>query len=213
MTSHIKARRAALLVGAALLGAYLSVAAFSQMPLNPVKLRYYDRVNSVMQPYLAQNWMLFAPDPLSDERGILARARCSDGHVTDFYNVTRPYVEREQNDRFFASRTNRLVSGTISQLNNSDPILDRMRKSEEERKQPVIPLAPYEKTTREQAEKFLSRFSLRQLADVCSGNPVAAVQVRAYVHTLPPWSKRKDPSAVGEATVQDLSWQEAGALK
>ncbi|MFD3515943.1 DUF5819 family protein [Streptomyces sp. NPDC058657] len=213
MTSHIKTRRAALIVGAALLGAYFSVAAFSQMPLNPVKLRYYDRINTVMQPYLSQNWMLFAPDPLSDERGILARVRCNDGHVTDFYNVTRPYVEREQNDRFFPSRTNRLVSGTISQLDNSDPILDRMRKSEEEKKKPVIPLAPYEKTTRERAEKFLSRFSLEQLTDVCSGKPVAAVQVRAYVHTLPPWSKRNDPSAVGKAAVQDLPWKKAGALK
>lgn len=212
MTDHILVRRAALLFGAALLGAYFLLAAFSQMPLNPIKLRFYDHVTRVTQPYMAQNWMLSAPNPLSDDRGILARAKCSDGRTTDFYNVTRPYVERVQKDRFFPSRTNRLVSGTISQLDTGDPILERLRNTEKEKKKPVIPLLPQEKTSQSDAENFLARFSLTQLAGVCEGGPLA-VQVRVYVHQLPSWSERNKPSATGKTNVQDLDWKEAQALK
>ncbi|MBZ6093402.1 hypothetical protein KVH02_34625 [Streptomyces olivaceus] len=211
MTDHVLVRRAALIFGAALLGAYFLLASISQMPLNPIKLKFYDPVNAITQPYLAQNWMLFAPNPLSDDRGILARAKCSDGRVTDFYNVTRPYVEREQGDRFFPSRTNRLVSGTISQLDTGDPILERLRSSEKEKKKPVMPLLPQEKTSRSDAENFLARFSLKQLSGVCTGGP-AEVQVRVYVHELPPWSERKIPSATGKTNVQDLEWKEAETL-
>ncbi|GAA2948344.1 MULTISPECIES: DUF5819 family protein [Streptomyces] len=210
MTDHVLVRRAALLSGAALLGAYFFLAAFSQIPLNPLKLRYYDPTTKVMQPYLAQNWMLFAPNPLSDDRGILARVKCNDDRVTDFYNVTRPYVERVQADRFFPSRTNRLVSGTISQLDTGDPILERLRNTEKEK--PVMPLLPQEKTSRGAAENFLARFALTQLSSACTGGP-AAVQVRVYVHELPQWSERKDSSATGKTNVQDLDWKEARTLK
>lgn len=205
-------RRAALLVGAALLGAYFVVSSLTQMPLNPVKLRHYDKINSLTQPYLAQNWMLFAPNPVSDDRGILARARCNDGRVTDFYDVTRPYVKQEQSDRFFPSRMNRLVSGTITQLDTTDPILQRLRSTEKEKKKPQVPLLPHEKTSQEQGETFLARFSMRQLSGVCRGD-VAGVQVRVYVNELPSWSQRKDPSATGKRSFQNLAWRAAGDLR
>lgn len=205
-------RRAALLVGAALLGAYFMISSLTQMPLNPVKLRHYDEINSVTQPYLAQNWMLFAPNPVSDDRGILARARCDDGRVTDFYDVTRRYVKQEQGDRFFPSRMNRLVSGTLTQMDVSDPILERLRSTEKEKKKPQIPLLPHEKTSQEQGEKFLARYSMRQLSGVCRGD-LAGVQVRVYVNELPSWSQRKDASATGKHNFQNLAWRAAGDLK
>ncbi|MET9662425.1 DUF5819 family protein [Streptomyces sp. NPDC006510] len=212
MTQHIMVRRAALIFGAALLGAYFLLASFSQTPLTPVKVKYYDQVNAAMQPYLAQNWMLFAPNPISEDRGILARARCADGTVTEFYDVTRPYVKEVQNDRFFPSRVNRLVSGTITQLDNGDPLLQRLRDTKKEKKKKQLPLLPYEKTSQDQAERFMSRYSLAQMPGVCDGHPVA-VQVRAYLHELPPWSKRKDASAKGTIKYQDLSWREADDTK
>ncbi|MFF2363079.1 DUF5819 family protein [Streptomyces sp. NPDC058122] len=208
MTEHVVLRRAVLISGAALLGAYLSVAALTQTPLNPVKLRYYDEMNAVTEPYLSQNWMLFAPDPLSDDRGIVARARCANGEATHFYDVSRPYVTRVQHDRFFPSRINRLVSGTITQMDSPDPVLARLRNKEAEKKKRPVPLLPYEKTSRDQAEIFLARYSLSQLRNVCDGSP-SAVQVRMYVHELPSWSRRKDPSANGTISFDDLKWRNA----
>ncbi|MEU4167051.1 DUF5819 family protein [Streptomyces sp. NPDC026665] len=208
MTEHVALRRAVLVAGAALLGAYLSIAALTQAPLNPVKLRYYDEINALTEPYLSQNWMLFAPDPLSDDRGIVARAKCANGRVTDFYDVSRPYVTGVQHDRFFPSRINRLVSGTITQMDSPDPVLARLRTKEVEKKKRPVPLLPYEKTSRKAAETFLARYSLSQLPNVCGGPP-SAVQVRMYVHELPSWSRRKDPSAKGTIRFEDLTWRNA----
>ncbi|MEU8589122.1 DUF5819 family protein [Streptomyces sp. NPDC048664] len=212
MTEHVVLRRAVLVTGAALLGAYLAVAALTQAPLNPVKLRYYDKVNSVTEPYLSQNWMLFAPDPLSDDRGVLARARCGNGQVTGFYDVTRPYVARVQHDRFFPSRISRLVSGTITQLDTPDPVLARLRSNEVEKKKRQVPLLPYERNARNQAETFLARYSMSQLQNTCDGSP-SAVQVRIYVHALPSWSQRRNPFAKGTTRFEDLRWRNAEAVR
>jgi len=212
VTEHVILRRAVLVSGAALLGAYLATAALTQAPLNPVKLRYYDEINSVTEPYLSQNWMLFAPDPLSDDRGIVARAKCGDGRVTGFYDVTRPYVARVQHDRFFPSRMDRLVSGTITQMATPDPVLARLRNKEVEKKKRPVPLLPDEKTSRNNAEIFLARYSLSQLPKVCDGSAPSAVQVRMYVHELPSWSQRKDSSAKGTTSFEDLKWRNAEAV-
>ncbi|MGW5250367.1 DUF5819 family protein [Streptomyces sp. NPDC004129] len=173
-------------------------------------MRYYDEITSVTEPYLSQNWMLFAPDPLSDDRGILARVKCGNGRVTGFYDVTRPYVARTQHDRFFPSRVDRLASGTITQLDTPDPVLERLRNQEVEKKKRPVPLLPAEKSSRNKAETFLARFSLSKLTDVCEGQP-SAVQVRIYVHELPSWSQRKDSSARGNTRFEDLKWRNAGA--
>ncbi len=61
--SYRTTRRAALVVGGALLGAHMTMAALSQAPLSPAKLVYGDRVAEYLDPYFSQNWQLFAPTP------------------------------------------------------------------------------------------------------------------------------------------------------
>lgn len=211
MREHLVARRVALLIGAALLGLHFLASAFSQMPLTPMKLRYYRYAAGYLEPYFSQNWMLFAPDPLSDNRGILARATCADGSTTDFYDVTTQYVEKAQQSRFFPSRMSRLVTSSVQQLNGGDPVLARLRESQKDEKKKELPLTPYEKTSREEAVRFLSRYSLTQIPAVCGGTP-AKVQIRLYIQQLPPWSKRHDPKAEEKVDVQDMEWVEVAKL-
>ncbi|MFE3324944.1 DUF5819 family protein [Streptomyces sp. NPDC059176] len=203
-----------LLFGTALLGVYFFLAAFSQAPLSPAKLRYSDTVNEVLSPYLSQDWQLFAPDPLADDRGILAQASCADGRSTGFYDVTNPYIKRTQNDRFFPSRMSRLVSTGLQSLQNSDPVLNRVRQQELEQKKPVLPPLPYEERSREDTIRLLSRYSLTQMPDVCDGQP-KRIQVRVYIHELRPWSKRNDPAAKAKEPVhtEDLGWREVSDLR
>ncbi|MCC3768924.1 DUF5819 family protein [Streptomyces sp. UNOC14_S4] len=202
----------ALLFGAALLGLHFLASAFSQMPLTPVKLRYYHYAADYLGPYFSQNWMLFAPDPLSDNRGILARVMCSDGSTTGFYDVTTKYVEKAQQSRFFPSRMSRLVTGSVQQINGSDPVLMRLRESEKEKKKPELPLTPYEKTSQKEAVRFLSRYSLSQIPHACGGGAPEKIQIRMYVQQLPPWSKRHDPKAEDKVDVQDMEWLKAAEL-
>jgi hypothetical protein len=195
----------ALIFGAALLGAHFAIAAMSQAPYNPVKLRLYDETSSYLDPYFAQNWLLFAPEPLADDRGILARARCENGSVSNYYDVTTPHIRAVQEDRFFPSRISRLVTSNLQLVNDQDPILDRLRSNEKKDRKPVVPLTSYEKKTRNEAVQFLSRYALSQIPHACGGD-IRSLQVRMYVHELPDWSDRNSPKSEAKVAVQDFRW-------
>ncbi|MFC9155925.1 DUF5819 family protein [Streptomyces bauhiniae] len=205
-------RRAALVVGGALLGAHMILAASSQAPLSPAKLVYGDRVAEYLDPYFSQNWQLFAPTPVSDDRGILARATCADGSVTQYYDVSAHGMKKARSSRFFPSREFRLVSASLQNITSSEELLRRIRRQQTNDKKPVLPPLPYEKATEAEAVKGLSRYAYDQMPTACDGE-AAKVQVRMYVHELPPWSKRHDPSAEGKLMVKDFAWQEAGGLR
>ncbi|MFG1666252.1 DUF5819 family protein [Streptomyces sp. Y7] len=215
---HRRIQRAALLAGAALLGAHFSIAAFSQAPLSPAKIQLHAVISGYLEPYFTQNWSLFAPEPVKDNQGIVARAKCADGSVTDFYDVTAPLIKETQSDRFFPSRTVRLVSNGIQQLNDSDDLLLRLRQNDSETKDGKrdrpIPLTPYEKRQHEEAEWSLSRFALTQVNNVCAGGArPTAVQARMYVEKLPPWSQRNNSAAKSKLDLYDLPWKKAVELQ
>lgn len=209
---HRTVQRVALLVGATLLGAHFLMSALSQAPLSPAKLKYYAAVNSYLTPYFTQNWKLFAPNPLSDDRGILARAKCPNGSTTEYFDVTRPYIEEVHDTRFFPSRMSRLVTGTIQQLSDSGEVLRRTRENAEEDQAPAIPQLPHEKASKKEAITFLARYSMDHMPQACNGNP-QKIQVRLYIHELPPWSERNDSDAEGTVKVKDYSWREASKLR
>ncbi len=210
--SYRTTRRAALVVGGALLCAHMTMAALSQAPLNPAKLVYGDRVAEYLDPYFSQNWQLFAPTPLSDDRGVLARAACADGSVTQYYDVSARGVEKVQSSRFFPSRENRIVSAHLQNLTSSEELLRRIRQQQTNDKKPLLPPLPYEKATEAESIEGLSRYAYDQLPAVCDGE-TERIQIRMYVHELPPWSKRHDPSAEGKVLVHDFAWQKTGDLR
>ncbi|MEU6061983.1 DUF5819 family protein [Streptomyces sp. NPDC047097] len=188
------------------------MAALSQAPLSPAKLVYGDPVAEYLDPYFSQNWQLFAPTPVSDNRGILARATCADGSVTQYYDVSTRAVEKAQDSRFFPSREVRIVSAHLQNITNSEEIVRRIRQRQTNDKKPMLPPLPYERATEAEAVKGLSRYAYDQMPTVCNGK-AAKVQVRMYVDQLPPWSKRHDPSAEGKVLVKDFAWQKARDLR
>ncbi|MEV6655302.1 DUF5819 family protein [Streptomyces sp. NPDC051219] len=202
-----------LLVGAALLGGHFTMSALSQAPLSPAKVRYEETVSSYLEPYFAQNWMLFAPDPITDDRGILARAKCSDGSVTDFYDVTHPHIKAAQDSRFFPSRMSRLVTNGLQAISNHDELMNRLRQNSLNEKKPLIPATPFEKSSRDETITFLSRYSMGQMPTPCGDGQPSEIQVRMYIHQLPPWSQRKSPKAEGKVEVEDFAWRKVKELR
>ncbi|HZP51586.1 DUF5819 family protein [Actinocrinis sp.] len=58
-------------------------------PANPVSQRYARSVNRWMQPLFTQNWQLFAPNPISENVEIDARASLDpDGRLTGWVNLS-----------------------------------------------------------------------------------------------------------------------------
>lgn len=190
----------------------MTMAALSQAPLSPAKLVYGDTVTEYLDPYFSQNWMLFAPRPMSDSRGILARATCQDGSVSDFYDVSAGALQKVQDSRFFPSRDVRVVSSNIQNLTSSEEILRRLRQKQTNDKKPALPPMPYEKATEAESVKYLSRYAYDHMPTACGGESVK-VQVRMYVHELPPWSKRRDSSAEGQVLTKDFDWIDTKELR
>ena len=159
------------------MGVHFFIAAFSQAPLSPAKIRFNKFMTGYLEPYSSQNWMLFAPEPVQDDEGIVARAKCTDGTVTGYHDVTGPSIDRVQQSRSSSSRMSRLVSNGIQQYNNTDDLMARLRQRDQEKKdsdtedekakggeeKPDIQLAPHEQHQRDEGEKFLSRVALTQM--------------------------------------------------
>ena len=58
-------------------------------PANPVSQRYTKQVNWWMQPLFSQNWRLFAPNPISENVEVDARASVvPDGRTTGWVNLS-----------------------------------------------------------------------------------------------------------------------------
>jgi hypothetical protein len=69
--------------------AHLAATFLYNAPLNPVSRRYARQVNWWMYPLLNQNWRLFAPNPLSENVSVQARARLiRGGVVTGWIDLT-----------------------------------------------------------------------------------------------------------------------------
>lgn len=197
-------------------------------PVNPISLDLHPQVNSYIAPLFQQNWQLFAPTPVNEERGFLVRARVSESNgeirTTEFYDFTSPLVNEIHARRLFPPRKPRMVSNTMQLLGFKDPIADRLRKyvedlsveqlaegnttlqvTEEHR---PLPLTPSEAQVYRTGVETV-RLVASKAAHDRWGDNIIEIQVRIVVNEFPPFSQRGANNVVGEVTIQDLGWLEA----
>src|SRR5258708_632570 len=74
---------------AAVLGIHLAATFLYNAPSNPVSQRYAKQVQWWMEPLFNQNWRLFAPNPISENVSVQARASLSpDGRLTGWIDLS-----------------------------------------------------------------------------------------------------------------------------
>ena len=194
---------------------YLAAAIVSAGPITPLSVQLAPAANEVVQPYFVQNWQLFAPDPISEERGIVARARCEDGTTTPFVDVTSEHIDDIHETRLFPSRMSRLVSNGMFNVFLEDPYLARYREALDEPgaaqpddgAEPVVPvpLSEGEREIRELGEHVLVSVADRGLAVHCATG-TEAVQLRYMLHRFPRWSERESWRDTGEVDILETQW-------
>lgn len=201
---------------------YVASALVTAGPITPLSLKVVPVASKVTEPYLVQNWQLFAPDPISEERGAVARARCVDGSTTQFVDITSEHVEAVQATRLFPSRQSRVVSNSMFNLFLQDPYLARYRESVEPAtaddadepgavaaEDPLLTVSPDEVAVRQQGERVLANFAQWSLADLCASG-VQEVQLRYVLHKFPRWSQRDHWQDNGELQILESGWQRVG---
>lgn len=180
------------------------VAAFGLMamilagPLTPIKFDVGGAA-SMLNPYFSQNWQLFAPDPVSDERGVIARFEC-DGEATSWTDITSRAIARTQASRFFPPRESRIVSNAVLQRFAQDDLTKRL--SEKHKAE----LAPPERRLRHEAEQVLARYAALTAGCGREAQQPTAVQLRYVTKPLPPWSQRGTASRGASLSTFDSEW-------
>lgn len=201
-------------VATSLLGLHFLASALHVGPINPIQIRAHQYTQSWLLPYFEQTWTLFAPDPISEDRGMLARFRCEDESVTDWVDVTTKHIQTTQQNRFFPARNSRLVSNGSTLLTSNDPIAERLRarvKDAETKDRAggndgaAVPLSVADKHIRERGLQFLSGYAMREAPDACPGGAIA-VQLRMVQHLFPPFSQRHRWNETGEVNETDFKW-------
>lgn len=216
------ARRLALGVSAVALVIYPLSALVLAGPKTPITFALYPTVASYMHPHFPQNWNLFAPDPISEERGALARYRCSSGSApTDWVNITQRGIDKVHATRLFPSRESRVVSNSIITRFREDDVILRVDKrraaasdagqepSGESATHPdpfLDPLREASKQEKQDIERVLARYASAREDAVCDGSPASEVQIRFVFHKFPGWSSRDDLTATGEVQTFDTEW-------
>jgi hypothetical protein len=73
----------------AVLGAHLAATFLYNAPANPLSQRYAKQVQWWIEPLFDQNWRLFAPNPISENVSVQARASLDpDGRVTGWVDLS-----------------------------------------------------------------------------------------------------------------------------
>lgn len=185
-------------------------------PPNPAQLAFSEILTAYQQPHFQQNWQLFAPEPISDERLLLLRARLDgrdDEDVTDYVDITSPEIASSHSLRFLAPKTSRIGTNLMQLITWRAPIAERLRDriqpDEESTENPENPdlLLPVEEEVLEEADLLLHRYLCREAVSRW-GEDVRAVQGRLVINEFPPYSRRTEPNSAGEVLVRDFPWMQ-----
>ncbi|MFJ7751719.1 DUF5819 family protein [Arthrobacter sp. NPDC097144] len=207
----MKFRPRYLLAAAALTGvaAYTGMTLVVTGPSNPIKVALAPRITSLYSPYFSQNWQLFAPDPLAQERGLLAQMRCGNGTETAYEDITSNLVAELQGTRLFPSREHRIISNGISRRFETDEVVQKIIDKDVTSDQ-AEEVNEYARELSDRnvaaSEALLAEYAARRLdVNKCPGD-VDSVRVRYVFHDYPGWSQRRDWDAEGVVTTIDSEW-------
>lgn len=187
--------------GVAVAGTFGACALVLAGPVTPIKFDVGPLV-SLLNPHLSQNWQLFAPDPISDERGVVARIRCR-GTTTEWTDISPSAIARTQSSRLFPDRESRIVSNALVERFAQDDISKRLEARGKE------DLAPSDFGAQPRAERVLARYAALQIpcrSALGVADGPSAVQLRYVVQSPAPWSKRDEGSARAEPRITDSEW-------
>jgi hypothetical protein len=200
------------LVGATL-AIYFSLVVVHLMPMNPIKLRLDPLVNRCIQPYFAQSWELFAPNPVLDTRSLLVscRLRNRDGATTEtpWSDMTAPL--RQLKNRYHFSPADRLERMHDGAIHMAFPADDRIMKvvrahsDSDELNKVVRDYDSAQRARHDQALRILSRIGSAECDRLYGEGASQAVRVRMILIDAIPFSRRYE-KPTDKAGYLDFDW-------
>ncbi|GAA5347144.1 hypothetical protein CLV97_11615 [Planifilum fimeticola] len=169
-----------------LLGIHFLMTILYLAPDNLLKRRFSEPLQRYMDPLFAQNWQLFAPNPISQHRSLVIKAKYRDpgtGEIreTPWKDITRPQVRDVWENRLFnGDRALRFQTSAIKMYQSEDP--DR----------------------KAQGLQMLRRIALHSLNDEL--RDVEQVKVRIVINRFPRYPEREKPDQMGTLYFDETDW-------
>lgn len=171
-----------------LLGFHFLLTLLYLAPDNLLKRRFSEPLYRYMDPLFAQNWQLFAPNPVSQHRSLVVKAKIRDpktGQIreTPWRDITRPQVQDVWENRLFnSSRSLRFQVSAIRMYQSKDP----------ERKAEGL--------------QMLRRLALDSLRSEPDFPHLEQIKVRIVVNQFPRYPERQKPDRMGSLIFDETDW-------
>lgn len=196
-----------IVVAAGVSAVYLASTVLFLAPPNPLTLQMLPVIRGLHGPFFAQNWHLFAPNPIRTNFVLTVRCRVGD-EVTAWHDPFTPVLARHHLNRFSPM-------GKIIRMPQGAIYLFLGRSSDEWRllicrRAPEVPACRAGDRARAQQRAFgrtiLDRLGSAACDDLVGYGRASHVQARILIHEPPPWSKRDLPGEVGSTKYLQLPW-------
>lgn len=177
-------------------------------PPNPVKAVLLPIIYGLQHPLFAQNWHLFAPNPIRTNFVLTVRCRTGDA-VTPWRDVTTPLLARHHRNR--TSTMGRLLRVQQNAVRLAVGLSPDDWRPLICRRDPTHPSCRG-RDAPARARREMGRIVLRRVASAACDAAVGrgraeAVQTRILMHNPPPWSQRQLPAAAGSTRYVTLPWE------
>jgi len=176
-------------------------------PPNPVKAQWLPVVTRLAHPLFAQNWHLFAPDPVRMNHVLTVRCRLGTT-VTAWHDLTKPMLARHHRTRMSPmSRLLRVHQNAIRlylgwTADEWRPLVCR--------RDPRSPACRGDGADLAQEREMGAHLLRRSASLFCDGlagrGRTEAVQMRVLIHQPPFWSRRDRPDSEGHTRFISLPW-------
>lgn len=176
-------------------------------PPNPVKARWLPVITAFAHPLFAQNWHLFAPDPVRTNFVLSVRCRTTAG-VSPWRDVTQPMLARHHRGRTSPmSRLLRVQQNAIRMFLGFSQDEWRQLLCRRIPRSPACANESPQVARQQEVGLYLLRRAASDACDRIAGRGrTQAVQMRILIHTPPMWSQRDRPAAEGATRFIPLPW-------
>lgn len=198
----------AFLAGFALLIFHFTIVELGNLPLNPITVALSRVIDPYMHPLFLQNWNFFAPDPVSEDISVIARAkRCERPKacvMSAWFDVSDPMIESQRRNRFSSVAVVQLMlSNAAVELNNKitgDPSL-RVKINGTDYIKSEIPMSadPVD-------EIIIVRTAASAIKSIDPTVRYDQIQVGLFTYKFPRFSKRLEPDDIRSGSLIKTSW-------
>ncbi|BFT75470.1 DUF5819 family protein [Paenibacillus sp. P36] len=185
-------------------------------PVNPISTRYKIVTDSYTQLFFAQNWHLFAPDPISTNYYVYMDVRYygeslkKDEKEINWIDITTPMID--VNNKSFFTPYNRLLrinNGLVSQLQLnlvSDLTMKVVKKNLAENTEEKVNQSLME--SHENAKDGLYRYAYSYAKTLFPNQKIEAIKLLVCIKETIPFSKRNDTNFQKDENRIILDWRD-----